>query len=134
MNFEKSHFKKQAFTAQQKKQLYNNAKRDINIAQSVSIEEVRFNYCFTALIKAGIALLSSHNVRIKSTAGHHIKILEKMSEILGDPLIADIGNVMRAKRNLDFYDGGAVVTTKECNEYFVFVKDVLKKIKNKLQP
>ncbi len=39
---------------------------------------------------------------------------------------------MRAKRNLDLYDGGAVVTAKECNEYIVFVKDILKKVKNKL--
>ena len=125
MNFEKSHFKKHIFTTQQKIQFYNNAKRDIDIAQSVTIEEVRFNYCFSALIKAGIALLSSYNVKIKSTAGHHIKILEKMSEILNDPLISDIGNIMRAKRNLDFYDGGAVITAKECNEYLVFVKDLL---------
>jgi hypothetical protein len=133
MNFEKSYFKKHVFTTQQKMQFYNNAKRDIKIAESVSFNEVQFNYCFSALIKAGIALLSSYNVKIKSTAGHHIKILEKMSEILDDPLIYDIGNIMRAKRNLDFYDGGAVVTAKECNEYFIFVKDVIKKIKNKLQ-
>ncbi len=43
MNFEKSHFKKHIFTPQQKKQFFDNTKRDIDIAQSVTIEEVRFN-------------------------------------------------------------------------------------------
>lgn len=131
MNFETTHFKKHVFTRQQKMQFFNNAKKDIDIAQSVAIEDVQFNYCYSALIKAGIALLSSYNIKVKSSPGHHIKILEKMSQILDDPLIADIGNVMRTKRNLDFYDGGAVVTAKECMEYIGFVIEVLEKIKDK---
>ena len=102
----------------------------MDIAKKDDISEVKFNYTYTALIKAGITLISFYKQKIKSVPGHHIKILEKTAEILKDETINDIGNAMRSKRNLDFYDGGAVVTAKECNEYLLFVKGVLKKIKN----
>lgn len=90
---------------------------------------MKFNYAYTALIKAGIALLSFYQVKIRSVPGHHVKIIDKMSEILGDDTINDIGNVMRSKRNMDFYSGGIEVTKKECSEYIQFVDNVLIRIK-----
>ena len=94
-----------------------NALRDLDIAKKVNILDVRFHYAYMALIKGGIALLSRHQVRIKSVPGHQAKIIEKMAELLNDDSIAVLGNVMRQKRNLDFYSGGIEVTEKECREY-----------------
>ena len=48
-----------------------------------------------------------------------------MSSILEDLGINDMGNVMRSKRNTDFYAGGIEVTEKECIEYLEFADKVL---------
>ena len=64
--------------------------------------------------------------------GHHIKIIEKMAQILGDDSIADMGNIMRSKRNLDLYAGGVEITEKECKEYIKFAERILVTIINKL--
>ena len=61
--------------------------------------------------------------------GHHTKIIEKLAQILKNNDIENIGNIMRSKRNLDFYGGGIEVTEKECREYINFVKETLTKIK-----
>ena len=66
---------------------------------------------------------------MKSVPGHHIKILEVMSVILEDADINDMGNVMRSKRNTDFYAGGIEVMEKECREYMEFVKRIVTKVK-----
>jgi len=128
MNFEDKYFIKFKFIGEQVRKNFNNALKDLNIAKRDRILEVKFNYAYSALIKAGITLLSYYQVRIKSVPGHHIKIIEKIAEILKDGAIYDIGNAMRSKRNLDLYAGGIVVTEKECKEYITLVKGVLVKI------
>lgn len=77
-------------------------------------------------------MISFYQVKVRSVPGHHVKIIEKMAEILNDETIDDIGNIMRSKRNRDFYGGGIEVTEKECVEYIQFVENVLVKIKNVL--
>lgn len=129
MNFEDASFASFAFTKSQIKKNLDNALKDFDIAKRDEILDVKFNYAYTALIKAGIALLSFYQVKIRSVPGHHVKIIDKMSEILGDDTINDIGNVMRSKRNMDFYSGGIEVTKKECSEYIQFVDNVLIRIK-----
>ena len=129
MKFEDKYFIKFTFTKDQIKKNLKNALKDLNIAKKDKILEVKFNYAYTALIKAGITLLSYYQVKIKSVPGHHIKIIEKIAQILKDEAITDIGNIMRSKRNLDFYAGGIEVTEKECREYTKFVEDVLVRIK-----
>ncbi len=129
MKFEDKYFIKFTFTQDQIKKNLKNALKDLNIAKKDKILEVKFNYAYTALIKAGITLLSYYRVKIKSVPGHHIKIIEKIAQILKDEAITDIGNIMRSKRNLDFYAGGIEVTEKECREYIKFVEDVLVRIK-----
>ena len=52
-----------------------------------------------------------------------------MAEILDYDTISDMGNIMRSKRNMDFYGGGIEVTEKKCAEYIKFVEDVLQKLK-----
>lgn len=130
IRFEDQYFNKFNFTKDQIKKNLNNAFKDLNIAKKDQILEVKFNYAYTALIKAGVALLSLYGVKIRSVPGHHVKIIEKMSQILKDDIIADIGNLMRSKRNLDLYAGGIEVTKKECKEYIEFVDKVLENVKN----
>jgi len=130
MKFENAYFIKVEFSKEQIKKNFNNALKDLHIAQKDKILEVKFNYAYTALIKAGISLLSFYQIRSKSVRGHHIKIIEKTAEILRDEAISDIGNIMRSKRNLDFYAGGIEVTEKECCEYIKFVNKVLDKVKS----
>lgn len=129
INFEDNYFIKFKFTAAQVKKNLENALRDFSIAKNDKIVEVKFNYCYTAFIKAGLALLSLHQVKTRSITGHHIKIIEKLAGILKDKSIEDIGNLMRTKRNLDFYGGGVEVTGKECREYIRFTERVLSRVK-----
>ncbi len=130
MKFEESYFTKLKFSEDQMKKNLDNALKDLDIAKKDTILDVKFNYAYTAFIKAGIALLSRHHIKIKSVPGHHVKIIEKMSEILRDEDIVGMGNVMRSKRNIDFYGGGVEVTEKESKEYIKFVEKVLIKVKN----
>lgn len=129
MKFEDKYFAQFNFNKYQIKKNLHNALKDLNIAKKDTILEVKFNYTYTALLKGGIALLSYYQVKIKSVPGHHVKLIEKISDILEDESIQDIGNVMRSKRNLDLYSGGTEITEKECREYIKFVEKVLIKIK-----
>jgi uncharacterized protein (UPF0332 family) len=132
MKFDNRYFIKFTFTPDQIKKNLKNAIKDLNIAKKVNILEVKFNYAYTALIKAGITLLSCYQVKVKSVRGHHVKIIEKLAQILKDENIESLGNSMRSKRNLNFYAGGIEVTEKECREYVDFVEEVLAKLKKLL--
>ena len=134
MRFEDKYFSRFTFTKEQMAKYLNNALKDMNIAKKDKILEVKFNYTYNALIKAGIALLSSYHVRIKSVPGHHVKIIDKVAQILDDDTVSDIGNIMRSKRNLDLYAGGIEVTEKECKEYILYVEKILAKIKKVISP
>lgn len=124
---EEKYFTKFSFTKEQISKYADNALKDLAIAERDTIVEVKFNYAYSAFIKAGITLLSYHQLKIKSIPGHHVKIIEKIALYLKDKTISAIGNVMRSKRNLDLYEGGITVTEKECSEYLKFVQEVLKK-------
>ncbi len=129
IKFDEQYFSKFTFSIQQTKKNFDNALKDLRIAKEDKILDVKFNYTYTALIKGAIALVSFYNVKVRSVPGHHIKIIEKLAEILDDNLVSDMGNVMRSKRNTDFYSGGIEVTEKECREYIEFTDKVLNKIK-----
>lgn len=127
--FDPKYFSKFKFTPEQIKRYFNNAMRDFKIASEDDHLEVKFNYCYNALIKTGIALIAAKgSVKVRSVAGHHIKIIEKMSEILNDEMVMTIGNAMRTKRNEDFYGGGIFISEKESVEYLEYVKNILRKI------
>jgi len=121
-----------AFTPEQVRKNMQNTLRDLGIARKDEILEVKFAYAYTALLKAGITLLSQQNLKVRSMPGHHVKLLEKLAEILGDAAIDDLGNAMRQKRNIDLYAGGTDITKKECSEYLKFVEDVVLKVKAKI--
>jgi uncharacterized protein (UPF0332 family) len=128
MKFEGKYFRKFPFSEEQIKRYCKNAFHDLEIANKDSILDVKFNYTYTALIKASIALLSAYQIKIRSVPGHHIKLIEKVSQILADESVSDIANVMRSKRNLGLYAGGMEITEKECREYLKFTEKIIKKI------
>lgn len=129
MKFEDKYFIQFKFTDEQLNRNLKNALKDLDIAKRDRILEVKFNYAYSALIKGGIALLSYYQVKVKSISGHHVKIIEKLAQILKDEVIADMGHIMRSKRNQDLYSGGVEVTEKETNEYLKFTEKVLIRIK-----
>ena len=133
MKFEDRYFAEFNFSKGQIKKNFDNALKDLDIAKKDKILEVKFNYAYTALIKASVTLLSFYGVRVRSVPGHHIKMIEKTAQILGDDSISIIGNLMRSKRNLDLYAGGVEATEKECREYIKFVDKVLEKVKGVAQ-
>lgn len=134
-NFEPDFFNKFKFTQKQIDDYFKSAYRDLEIARQDRFAEVRFTYGYQALIKAGIALIAkTAGVRVRSIPGHHVKILQKMSEILNDKDIAAIGEVMRVRRNADLYGGAESVAEKEANDYLKFVESAFKKIESEFRP
>ena len=133
-SFEDGYFQKFKFTPLQITRYVQSAVRDLQIAREDKFTEVQFTYCYQALIKIGMAVLAKKgSVKVRSVMGHHIKILNKLSEIMGNPDIFTIGNAMRMKRNKDLYDAGATMTKKEVSDYIVFVDGVIKKAKEILK-
>ena len=131
-NFESDFFQKFKFTKEQINNYFQGALRDLEIARKDPFAEVRFTYAYQSLIKAGIALLAKvGSVRVRSVPGHHVKIIQKMGEILNDKDIAVIGDAMREKRNHNFYTGAEAITEKEAKDYLEFVEMVVQKVKSK---
>ena len=130
IRFDGKYFEKVAFTRDQIRRNLDNALRDQVIARDDKILEVKFNYTYTAFLKAGMALLSFYGYKVKSVPGHHVKIIEKMAELLDDEAVLDMGNFMRSKRNMDFYGGGITITEKEYKECAAFMQKIIDKIKN----
>jgi len=124
--FETKYFQKFSFTKQQIDRFFESALRDLKIARQDKFAEVRFTYSYQALVKAGIAVIAKvGGVKVRSVPGHHVKILEKMSEILKNPDVLTLGDAMRIKRNSDFYGGGESITEKEAEDYLKFVEKTL---------
>jgi hypothetical protein len=103
------------------------ARHDLKIAESADIPDVIFKFSYDALIKLGIALIAEKGYKVRSKAGHHIKILEKLSQLLKDEDVLVLGNKMRQERNINLYDGGFFVGEKDSLEYFEFVKSMFEK-------
>jgi uncharacterized protein (UPF0332 family) len=107
----------------------DNAARDLAIAKRVDILEVKFHYAYSSFLKSGIALLSRYGIRAKSVPGHQIHIIRQAAELLEDPAIEEMGNLMRNKRNLDLYGGGIEITEKECSAFILFAERVLDRVR-----
>lgn len=122
------------FSPEQIEENLANARRDLEIARKDDILDAKFHFAYLALIKSGIALLSHSQLRVKSTPGHQAKIIEYMARVLKDGDIETLGNLMRQKRNQDFYFGGIKVTAKECEEYLGFTESVLSRIEKLIGP
>ncbi|MBU4216466.1 hypothetical protein L6270_01660 [Candidatus Parcubacteria bacterium] len=122
MTFEKFEFK-----PSQTEKYFLSAKRDLKIAIGSDIIDVQFKFSYDALLKLAITVCAHEGLRVKSKAGHHIELVDKLAVILHEPDVSIIGNEMRKKRNFDLYSGGLVVSEKEAREYCNWVKDVFSK-------
>ncbi|MCG2701251.1 MAG: hypothetical protein V1825_03625 [Candidatus Falkowbacteria bacterium] len=127
IKFENNHFKKFDFNDEQIKKYLNSAGKDLNIAKQSYVEEVKFQFAYNALIKLGIALIACYGYRVSSRQGHHIKVIEKISEILKNENVLIYGNQMRKTRNTELYDGGIMITEKQADDYCNFTAGLFKK-------
>jgi len=127
INFESQYFQKLAFKEEQIEQFLESALHDLTIAEESDIPDVVFKFSYDALIKLGIVLIAQKGYKVRSTTGHHVKILEKLSQLLKDEDILVLGNKMRQERNVNLYDGGFFVGEKDSLEYLKFVKSAFKK-------
>ena len=126
-NFESQYFQKLAFKDEQIKQFIKSALHDLKIAEGSDIPDVVFKFSYDAFIKLGIVLIAKRGYKVRSTTGHHVKILEKLSQLLKDEDILVLGNKMRQERNVNLYDGGFFVGEKDSREYLDFVKRIFQK-------
>lgn len=134
IRFSAKYFKKIQMSNDEVVQFYGNAMRDLSIAKNDQYPEVRFTYSYQALVKAGITLIAHvGQVKVKSVPGHHVKLLEKLSEILVDADILSLGNAIRMKRNTDLYGGGELISEKEADDYCRFVEDVVKRVGQRIK-
>jgi len=125
--FETKFFQKNKFNEKAILRYFNSASKSFKIAAQHEEPEIIFKFSYDALIKIGITLIAFYGYRIKSRRGHHIKILDKLSQILLNKDIAIIGDKMRKKRNLDLYEGGIIIGTKEAKQYLNFIEKVILK-------
>ena len=112
------------FSQRQIENYFISAIKDMKIAEKYDDPEVRFQFIFNSLIKFGITLIAFHGYKVNSRKGHHQKVLEKMSEILGNDDILITSEIIRKNRNTEFYDGGIIITEKQSEEYLSFLKKV----------
>jgi len=127
INFETKFFQRNRFDEKTIIKYFNNASGTFKIAIQNKEPEVIFKFSYDALVKTGITLIAFYGHRVRSRKGHHIKILEKLSQILVNEDITIIGDKMRKKRNLDLYEGGVIIGIKEAKQYLDFVEKVIQK-------
>ena len=133
IHFENKYFQKEKISNEQIKQFISSISRDLKIAEESNVPDVTFKFSYDALIKIGILLVADKGYRIRSQSGHHVKLLEKLSQILQDEDALIIGNKMRKERNIGLYAGGYSASEKESQEYLSFVKNIFIKTKKTLK-
>jgi hypothetical protein len=126
--FDGDHFREFSPTPEEIERYLANARRDLDIAEKDGFIEVRFTYAYQSFIKAGIALIAAiGSAKVRPVPGHHVKIIEKMSEVLDDDEILAIGNQMRMKRNTDMYSGGTMISETDADAFVKFASTVLER-------
>ena len=120
-------FEKFRFSRKQIEKYHSSAKRDLKIASEADVPEVRFRFCYDALLKLAITVCAEHGLRVKSRRGHHIELIKKLSFFLKDSEIEILANEMRSKRNWDLYGGGIIISSKEAREYLDWTKQIFDK-------
>ena len=110
------------FKQSQLKAYFTAAKNDLSTARKYSDPEVRFRFSYDALIKLAITVAAFGGKRVKSRAGHHIELIEKLANALSDKAINEFGNDMRIRRNKNLYDGGVLISKKDADHFFKMVQ------------
>ncbi|OHA14707.1 MAG: hypothetical protein A3A10_01105 [Candidatus Tagabacteria bacterium RIFCSPLOWO2_01_FULL_42_9] len=72
-----------------------------------------------------IAVCARNGLRVKARQGHHIELIQKIADLLKNKDIKIVGDEMRAKRNLDIYGGGVLISEKEAEEYLKWLKNIM---------
>ena len=125
IDFPSDYFQKFNFSQRQLRVYFDSTRHQLKIAQDSHVPEVIFEFSYNALIKFGLYLLAKSGYRIRSVPGHHVKILEKMSEILVNEDVLIFGDQMRQARNFNLYDEGRLISHKEATEFLQFVSKLL---------
>jgi len=98
---------------------------DLRIARNSDEPEVIFRFSYDAFLKICITLSARNNLRIKSRQGHHMALIEKLSELLGNNKINIIGQEMRLRRNKALYGAVIGISNKQAGEYLDWVEKIL---------
>lgn len=93
-------FEKFHFTQKQTDQYLAAALRDQKIATDSTTPEVIFHFCYNCLIKLGIAVCAENGLRVKARQGHHLELIKKLAEYLGNNDIQTIMDKNAAKTEL----------------------------------
>lgn len=119
-----------SFTSSQIEKYFKAAQHDFQVAEQNNQPDVIFMFSYNGLIKLAITICAKNNLRVKSEQGHHIELIEKLSDFLNDKDIAKVGNEMRKKRNRDLYEGDIIITEKQAQEYFEYLKQIIKLVES----
>jgi hypothetical protein len=125
-------FQKFNFSKEQVRKYLQAAERDWQIARSSDIADVVFKFSYDAILKLAIYVAACSGLRVRSIAGHHIKFLENLCEIIQNEDAFYIADEMRQKRNFDLYQGGALISDKDAESYLSFVNSVFESVLAKL--
>lgn len=120
-------FEKFRFSRKQIERYHKSARRDLKIAAEADVSEVRFRFCYDALLKLAMAVCAENSLRVKSRRGHHVELIKKLAFFLKDPEIEIFADEMRSKRNWNLYRGGIAISQKEAKEYLNWTKKVFLK-------
>lgn len=120
-------FVKFKFSESQVNSYLQSAERDLLLADNKEAE-IKFQFSYNCLLKLAQAVCASQNLRVKARTGHHIIFFDKCSQLLNNKKVAAVAQTMRDKRNRDLYDGGTVITDKEADVYYKFVKNLIKEV------
>ena len=116
---------------------YHGARERLNTAIQISDsdQEAAYEMAYEAVLKASIAILFKNGLRPRSLPGHHIAILEKANELLGDAFNNhfNVFDEMRRSRNDFIYDADGFVSSHEVKEAIKLVDGYLKKVGNYLK-
>jgi len=124
MTYEPEYFQKFEFEETQIQKLLQSAEYELGKAKKFDDPDVMFKFSYDALIKFGIFLIAKDGHRVRSIRGHHIKIIEKISQILKNTEIYKTADKIRIKRNADLYDGCIIVSEKDSREILKFVEKI----------
>jgi len=115
-SFEPEFFQEFAYSKSQTDHYFRNAELDLGRAEKTKDPNIVYRIGYEAALKLGIAMIADAGYKVKSVPGHHIKILDKMAEILKRPDEVEYLHRIRRKRNIDLYEGGLDFTEKEAKD------------------
>ena len=124
MKFSDSQFQKIKFSKKQLADFFSSAENNLKNAQKTDIPEVIFLLCYNSVIKLGIYLIAKKGYKVRSIPGHHYQILKSLGEITHLYNETNYLQDVRQKRNIDLYEGGAIMTQKESDDLLKITKKI----------